>query len=495
MPVQRVDAVVPGDALALPLAEELQRLAPFGMGNPEPSLLVPSALLDDPRADGGGPPRLVHARRGRRALALRRLRARELACPPRPASRSTPRSSSRSTATTARSSRGSSSATPSRRGRRRSASSASRSRRPRCSPSSTAGARRRRCSPRPPGARGRPARRRRTASARSPGRGAVRDVRGGGIAGLLGDLVAGGAPVLAVAAHAEHRARALRGRVGGFDVTTWAALAADPGLADGLSARGRGRPARARAAWQAWPRSLPGEGWVHFAWGEAERELAARVLTWELDLRAPLAEAYRALRAAARRRRGGRRRPVGPGDRRRRGRGAARRAGGHGRPAAPGAVAGRLLRVLAELELVVIEGDDRSRSPCRRWRSARARALAGVPRLRGAAGGRPRPPGAAHRTAAPRRAPDAVRRGTAEPAAAHDRPSLRETVVRRAGPRSRPRLRLIADDHGDHPYQTTARRTPSRRRGPRGPWPPASRPLTTWRSRPSRPGRPAGPRP
>ena len=54
VPVQRVDAVVPGDALALPLAEELQRLAPFGMANPEPSLLVPSALLDDPRPMGEG---------------------------------------------------------------------------------------------------------------------------------------------------------------------------------------------------------------------------------------------------------------------------------------------------------------------------------------------------------------------------------------------------------------------------------------------------------
>ena len=54
VPVQRVDAVVPGDALHLGLAEELQRLAPFGMGNPEPALLVPSALLDDPRGIGEG---------------------------------------------------------------------------------------------------------------------------------------------------------------------------------------------------------------------------------------------------------------------------------------------------------------------------------------------------------------------------------------------------------------------------------------------------------
>src|SRR4051812_14381229 len=53
-PELRVDAVVPGDAMNLELAEELQRLAPFGMGNPEPNLLVPCAELDDPRGVGGG---------------------------------------------------------------------------------------------------------------------------------------------------------------------------------------------------------------------------------------------------------------------------------------------------------------------------------------------------------------------------------------------------------------------------------------------------------
>ena len=53
-PAQRVDAVVPGDTLHIGLAEELERLAPFGMGNPEPALLVPSALLDDPRPMGEG---------------------------------------------------------------------------------------------------------------------------------------------------------------------------------------------------------------------------------------------------------------------------------------------------------------------------------------------------------------------------------------------------------------------------------------------------------
>ena len=54
VPRERIDAVAPGDALRLELAEELERLKPFGMGNPAVSLLVPAALLDDPRPMGEG---------------------------------------------------------------------------------------------------------------------------------------------------------------------------------------------------------------------------------------------------------------------------------------------------------------------------------------------------------------------------------------------------------------------------------------------------------
>src|SRR5918992_881904 len=43
IPVERVDAVVPGGVLGLDLAEELECLRPFGMGNPQPTLLVPAA--------------------------------------------------------------------------------------------------------------------------------------------------------------------------------------------------------------------------------------------------------------------------------------------------------------------------------------------------------------------------------------------------------------------------------------------------------------------
>ncbi|MET0603006.1 MAG: single-stranded-DNA-specific exonuclease RecJ, partial [Baekduia sp.] len=48
VPVERVDAVVSGDELGTTLAEELGRLAPFGIGNPAVSLLVPAARLIDP---------------------------------------------------------------------------------------------------------------------------------------------------------------------------------------------------------------------------------------------------------------------------------------------------------------------------------------------------------------------------------------------------------------------------------------------------------------
>ncbi len=51
---ERIDAVAPGDTLRLELAEELERLAPFGMGNPAVSLLVPAAVFADPRPMGEG---------------------------------------------------------------------------------------------------------------------------------------------------------------------------------------------------------------------------------------------------------------------------------------------------------------------------------------------------------------------------------------------------------------------------------------------------------
>lgn len=51
---ERVDAVVGGESLGFEVAEQLERLAPFGRGNPEVRLLVPSARLRDVRPMGDG---------------------------------------------------------------------------------------------------------------------------------------------------------------------------------------------------------------------------------------------------------------------------------------------------------------------------------------------------------------------------------------------------------------------------------------------------------
>ncbi len=52
--VTRVDAIVPAAALTLDLARELDRLAPFGLGNPDVTLLVASCEAVDPATVGDG---------------------------------------------------------------------------------------------------------------------------------------------------------------------------------------------------------------------------------------------------------------------------------------------------------------------------------------------------------------------------------------------------------------------------------------------------------
>jgi single-stranded-DNA-specific exonuclease len=49
---EAVDAVVPGDRLGLGVAEELERLGPFGIGNPGVRLLIPAARVEDVRPMG-----------------------------------------------------------------------------------------------------------------------------------------------------------------------------------------------------------------------------------------------------------------------------------------------------------------------------------------------------------------------------------------------------------------------------------------------------------
>jgi single-stranded-DNA-specific exonuclease len=53
-PVTIVDAVVSAEDLTLPLAQELDRLAPFGLGNPDVTLLVPATRPFEPATVGDG---------------------------------------------------------------------------------------------------------------------------------------------------------------------------------------------------------------------------------------------------------------------------------------------------------------------------------------------------------------------------------------------------------------------------------------------------------
>ncbi|MDQ3671506.1 MAG: single-stranded-DNA-specific exonuclease RecJ [Actinomycetota bacterium] len=53
-PVTSIDAVVSAEELTLPLAQELDRLAPFGLGNPDVTLLVPATRPFEPATVGEG---------------------------------------------------------------------------------------------------------------------------------------------------------------------------------------------------------------------------------------------------------------------------------------------------------------------------------------------------------------------------------------------------------------------------------------------------------
>jgi single-stranded-DNA-specific exonuclease len=358
VPVQRIDAVVSGDALRLGLAEELERLSPFGMGNPEPALLVPSSLLDDPRAMGEGRHvAFTLAAGGARSRCVSFGRGASLPAPPgRPVDAAVclevnryngavePRlvlrhaRPARPAAIEVVAEQPFAAAVATELDRALEPwprAAADRSFSAADSPSAT--------SPLTLAVRSDGAEGARTLATiggtRAPTR-AFRDRRGAGIAGVLGDLVASGGPVLAVCAHAAHRAAALRDRVGGFALAGWAALEDDPDLAAGFRHVVAVDPP-ALAHLEALLGSLPGDGWAHAAWGDAEVAFARRVHAWETDLRAPLGELYRALRT------------TGGAD----GEALAQLLRGPGSPARTGAVAGRLLRVLAELGLVDVECD------------------------------------------------------------------------------------------------------------------------------------------
>jgi single-stranded-DNA-specific exonuclease len=334
MPVERIDAVVPGGVLGLGLAEELERLRPFGVGNPQPTLLVPAARFEHVTPMGedqqharftlvtaggtrsrgvafGSPPKvLAPAARGNHDIALRLE-------PNRWNGMVEPRVILRALC-------------PTRRGELRIVGEDGlfwdRLQRAleRGFPEPSAHRGRAAVRPEPP-----PVDRRRE-----------------GFAGVAGDLFSSGETVVVAVADVPRRRSGLEQVVAGLapeamPVASWSAIAAQPTLVSGfdhLVALDPPPGGLADSLLSVGPRA-------HLAWGPAEVEFALLVWRAELSLRPALTETYRALR----------RQPptAAPDDLEAALRGAGRS------PRTPEACA-RLLKILEELALVEFDAESRS---------------------------------------------------------------------------------------------------------------------------------------
>jgi len=316
-PVERVDAVVSGSQLGLPLAEELGALEPCGMGNPRSRLLVPGARFGDVRPMGEG-------RHVRFSVTSGGARARAVAfgCDGK-----VPGGEEQPLDATFRLERNVWNGA--------------------VEPRLVLG-HARTCTPTPIVVLGEPAsylagvfgefeggRRERQGAAHSPGR-AVLDRRGESPLAVLSDALTAGGPVLAVCADVSRRLPGLASRTGGFTLTSYAALEADPPILQRFAQLVALDPPSEQAAHDL---LSTGSGYTHLTWGEAELRFAEQMHELEYALRTSLVALYRSLKL--------RRKVVGEELER-----LLRGDGLHPRPAR---LAGRLIRVLAELELVSLD--------------------------------------------------------------------------------------------------------------------------------------------
>ena len=178
--------------------------------------------------------------------------------------------------------------------------------------------------------------------------------------------VATGEPVLVAGRRrAGARPATSRERLGGFALCSHAALARGARAGVGYDAHRRARPARRARAEHDRGAGRARDQATHLAWGEPELRFAAHIHEREYGLRASLAALYRALRD-----RGG-----AAGEELE----AALR--GDGPRPRSAALAGRLLRVLAELDLVELDrgADRRYRASQGAGRSSRLRRRFGLP--------------------------------------------------------------------------------------------------------------------
>jgi hypothetical protein len=166
----------------------------------------------------------------------------------------------------------------------------------------------------------------------------VLDRRGESPLAALADAIASGGPVLALCADVPRRLTGLQQRTGGFTLSGYHALERDPSIAAPFPQLvALDPPAFLEAAGLLGG----GDGHTHLAWGHAELRFAQQIHELEYGLRASLVALYRSLRL--------RRRVVGEEFER-----LLRGDGLHPRSAR---LAGRLIKVLAELELVSLDRD------------------------------------------------------------------------------------------------------------------------------------------
>jgi len=181
---------------------------------------------------------------------------------------------------------------------------------------------------------------------------ALRDRRGEGIAALAGELLSSGEPVLLVCADVDRRRATLERLLGGLarpalepgegeagtrtlPIVAWSSLLNDPALAEPFAHVVALDPPVTAADLGA----VGAPGYIHLAWGPAEVEFALHVARAGLDLRSAMVEVYRRLRDAG----------SAAGDDLR------ALLVGDGPYPRPGAVCGRIVRVLAELGLARYE--------------------------------------------------------------------------------------------------------------------------------------------
>ncbi len=319
-PVERVDAIVSGAELGLGLAEELEALQPCGMGNPAPRLLVPGARFTDVRTMGEG-------RHARFTVSSGGVRARAVAfgCDGRVGDAGAPLDA------TFKLERNAWNGAVEPRLVLRHAQVC----RPAAidvigEPGDYLGTvfRELEAPLDPPSAADLS-----PAVART-----ILDRRGESPLAVLSDAVAGEGPVLAVCADVPRRLDGLRTRVGGFSLACYQALERDPSLAPRFRHLVALDPPTGPCGRE---RLLGAGGFAHLAWGEPELRFAEQIHELEYRLRASLVALYRSLRDLGR----------AAGEELER---LLRGTGPHGRSPR---LAGRLVRVLAELELVSLDRD------------------------------------------------------------------------------------------------------------------------------------------